>query len=39
MIKIINKCNNSKVPIIIDEAYEGFYNFKNLSIIDKKFGI
>jgi histidinol-phosphate aminotransferase len=35
MIKIINKCNNSKVPIIIDEAYEGFYNFTYASYIKR----
>lgn len=35
MLKIIKKCNKHKVPIVIDEAYEGFYKFSYANLIKK----
>lgn len=35
MIKIIKKCDKFKVPIVIDEAYEGFYKYSYANLIKK----
>jgi histidinol-phosphate aminotransferase len=35
MIEILNKCKKFKIPVVIDEAYEGFYNFSYAKVLKK----
>ncbi len=35
LLSIISKCNYLKIPIVIDEAYYGFYNFSYLQYVKK----
>ena len=34
-LNIISKANKFKIPVIIDEAYNGFYNFSYLKYLNK----
>lgn len=35
MIKVLNKCKKLNIPVVIDEAYEGFYNFSYVTLLKK----
>ena len=35
MMKILTKCKKNKVPVVIDEAYEGFYKYSYINLIKK----
>ncbi len=35
MLKILKKCKKHKIPIVIDEAYEGFYKYSYINYVKK----